>query len=340
MALKTYRNRFPRLVDMLLRAGISGRLGHAYLLLGDDPDLLEQLAMAWLSTRACTTPRPDGDACETCPACRQFQHGNFPDLTVVRPKSRSRRILTEDIRSLDHQLGLTSTTGRFKAGLILEADRMQEQAQNAFLKTLEEPDPGTLLVLTTVRPRQVLPTIRSRCQIVSLQQNVTDYTPALEAGLFRVLADLRPAAGAASALAAATRLSDLFKSLHQQAEEMVSEGLGDQWESVAADDPKLRKDLEEQRKAHVEAEYVRLRQEMLDAVQTWFGQQTLLAAGIPASRLPHPEILPEKGEEAKPFSLDDAERCNALSAELLRFLAGNVNERLALEAFCLSVCKK
>lgn len=89
-------------------------------------------------------------------------------VRVLRPRMKSRRIGVEEIRDLERTLHLAAPTGARKVGVVAEADRMNDQASNAFLKTLEEPPPQTLLLLLTTNPQRLLPTILSRCVSIPL----------------------------------------------------------------------------------------------------------------------------------------------------------------------------
>ena len=89
-------------------------------------------------------------------------------VRILRPRSKSRQISVDDIRDLEHTLQLAAPSGETKVGVIVDADRMNEKAENAFLKTLEEPPDRTLLMLLSTKPQRLLPTILSRCVQVNL----------------------------------------------------------------------------------------------------------------------------------------------------------------------------
>jgi len=89
-------------------------------------------------------------------------------IRILRPRSKSRQISIDDIRDLEHTLQLAAPSGQTKVGVIVDADRMNEKAENAFLKTLEEPPDRTLLMLLTTKSQRLLPTILSRCVQVNL----------------------------------------------------------------------------------------------------------------------------------------------------------------------------
>jgi DNA polymerase-3 subunit delta' len=93
------------------------------------------------------------------------------EIFVAEPESKSRRILIEQIRELEHGLQMRSAEGRRKVAIIAEADRLQPQAANAFLKTLEEPPANSLLLLLSALPEALPDTIVSRCISIPLASN-------------------------------------------------------------------------------------------------------------------------------------------------------------------------
>lgn len=128
----------------------NGRLAHALLFQGAGLETLDEAARA-LAGKLLTTGKA-------------AQH---PDYFCVRPANKMRRISTDDIRALNRSIQQTANQGGRKVAVVFEADRLQTQAANAFLKTLEEPPPDTTIVLITTRPYDLLPTIRSRCLLVN-----------------------------------------------------------------------------------------------------------------------------------------------------------------------------
>jgi DNA polymerase-3 subunit delta' len=123
--------------------------------------------------------QPPDDPCGKCGPCRKIDHGNHPDVLVVATeaemvqrkaweprggKAASKFIVVDQVRDVvEHRLALKRYEGRRRFVLFDPADRMNPQAQNALLKTLEEPPPETTLVLVASSPDALLPTIRSRC---------------------------------------------------------------------------------------------------------------------------------------------------------------------------------
>jgi DNA polymerase III subunit delta' len=338
--LAEFQDDFPDLCRRLLVSRRSGRIGQAYLFVGDSPAWLERFVTAWAQVRACQTPRPDGDACGSCETCVRLAHRTYPERVDLVPESKTRLILVEAMRTFDSRLNLSTDAAHPKIGVIAEADCMNNEAQNAFLKTLEEPPPHTLLLLYSTQPRLLLSTIRSRCQIVPLLHNRADYTDLRQRGLFTLLAPLRRQAGAAVGLRTSAQLQAIFTQLGEEAESTVGSATDERLADILESDRGLGKRLAEQRSARVAAEYVRRRREVEDGMQAWFLQQRLRAAGVRADLLPHPELLddlPETLRNAPPPAAADADQDLRFVADLLRALRASLNEALALDAFCLCV---
>ena len=139
------------------------KLAHAYLFVGV-PGIGKTTAGIALA-RAINCMEQGRDlGCGRCAACRQFAAGAFVDLQIVSPDRHVIKI--EQIREIDRFMSFKAFSGRYRVVIIRQAETMSPEAANAFLKTLEEPPPGNLLILNVAEPLNVLPTILSRCQKV------------------------------------------------------------------------------------------------------------------------------------------------------------------------------
>ncbi len=108
------------------------------------------------------------DACGACGACRTIAAGTHPDVRVILGPAKERRDISIDqVRELQRELGFRSLSGRPKIGIVNDAELLTPQAQNALLKTLEEPAGDTVLILVGVNPASLAPTILSRCQRIA-----------------------------------------------------------------------------------------------------------------------------------------------------------------------------
>ncbi len=154
-------------VELLQRSLARGRLGHAYLFTGHQLEKLETLAGTLAKTLNCQNPIKTAgvasDSCDECLNCRKIDGENHPDIHWARPESKSRVITIDQIRDLMQQIQLKPAEAEFKVAVIVGADRLNAQAANAFLKTLEEPPARSVLILLSTEPSRILETILSRC---------------------------------------------------------------------------------------------------------------------------------------------------------------------------------
>ena len=146
---------------------------HALLVHGPRGIGKHALALNFAQALLCEAPRADGLACGECASCRYAMAGQHPDLMRLEllmsdPADGALievdTITIDRIRALTDFVQLTSHRQRAKVAIIAPADRMNVAAANALLKTLEEPPPGTYLILVTEQPQRVPPTILSRCR--------------------------------------------------------------------------------------------------------------------------------------------------------------------------------
>ena len=147
-------------IALLQRSLERGRLGHAYLFTGHSLDELEALARTLAKTLNCQQAVKSGgiatDCCDACLNCRKVDHETHADVHWVRPESKTRVVTIDQMRDLMQQIQLKPTEAEYKVAVILAADRMNEKAANAFLKTLEEPPPKSVLILLTTEPQRIL----------------------------------------------------------------------------------------------------------------------------------------------------------------------------------------
>ncbi|WP_165218942.1 DNA polymerase III subunit delta' [Aquisphaera insulae] len=187
------------IVTMLRAAARAGRLAHAFLFVGPEGVGKRTLARVLARALLCETNREqDLDPCGECPGCLQAEAATHPDLLEFgRPADRS-ELPIQVIRDLCAEFGLKPARSRRKVAIVDDVDSMSDEAANAFLKTLEEPPPGAVLILIGTSAELQLDTIVSRCQVVRFR-SLPD----------PLVADLLESQGVASDPADAARLSAL-----------------------------------------------------------------------------------------------------------------------------------
>lgn len=154
---------------LLERAALSGQISHAYLLTGPDHIGKTTLARAFVKLIQCTGRAPDDpNPCGECPSCHKIEHGNHPDVAIVEPPAGKRWLPVESVREVLRSASLAPYEGRWRAFILPGAEHMQAAPVNALLKTLEEPPPNVVLILTSAEPDLLLPTLVSRCQQVPM----------------------------------------------------------------------------------------------------------------------------------------------------------------------------
>lgn len=177
-----------RAVTMLRRSISDDLLSHAYLFTGPASTGKRTLALVFAMALNCEADAPEGQQgpdvpCGLCASCSRILRGEHPDLTEVnlatqaaalaeeggRRAAPPKELRIDTIREMQHTVGLSPYSGRWKVYILGDADRMNEEAANCLLKTLEEPPSHTILILLAPDEAPVLPTISSRCIQVPLR---------------------------------------------------------------------------------------------------------------------------------------------------------------------------
>ncbi len=329
-------------VELLQRSLARQRLGHAYLFSGDDLERLELVARTLAKTLNCQNPRQSQtvpgapDSCDVCLACRKIDGTNHSDVQWVRPESKSRVITIDQMRDVMQTIFLKPTEAEYKVAIIAGADRLNVQAANAFLKTLEEPPPRSVLILLTTEPGRILETIISRCLRLNFSAGAERFQDESFVAWLRQFSDTA-VAERGSILSRYRLLSVLLGRLNalkeKVEEEMTARSPLEKYDDL---DPKLRERWEDELKAAIEAEYRRQRTEVLTGLEFWLRDVWLQSLGD-TRLLTFPALQPATATLASRVNAQAASGNLRVLERLQRQLNSNVQEALALEVGLLQL---
>jgi len=151
-------------IELFQRALTNQQIAQANLLTGPAQIGKRHLALEIARALNCL----DREApCQHCSSCQKAIRGNHPDILVVEPEKN--RIRIDQVRQLQHALSLSPYEGRWRVGVLVDVHRSTIEAENALLKTLEEPPDRAVVILTATHPGQLLSTIVSRCRLFALR---------------------------------------------------------------------------------------------------------------------------------------------------------------------------
>jgi DNA polymerase-3 subunit delta' len=339
MAFKSFP-RQTQAVQLLQRSLARGRLGHAYLFTGDGLEELESLARTLAKTLNCQNPvKIEGvatDCCDECLSCRKIDNETHADIHWARPESKSRVITVEQMRDLMHQIQLKPTEAGYKVAVIAAADRLNTQAANAFLKTLEEPPPKSILILLSTEPSRILETILSRCLRLNFSGDGARPLDAAQSEWLEKFGAL--AADGQKSLLGRYRLLDTLLQKLAEIKLRVGETLTarsplEKYDEVEKD---LREKWETELTAAIEAEYRRHRADLLLLVQWWLRDVWLHTLAAGKDLLKFPDV---SGAEIVARRLNPRQALENLQTleQTQRLLHSNVQEALALEVSLLKL---
>ncbi|HEY2799050.1 MAG TPA: AAA family ATPase [Chthoniobacterales bacterium] len=313
-------------LDYLRGARERDRLAHAYLISGPAGSGKRTLAadLAHLVNGA---------------AVEAVFEGNAADIHLAGPESKSRRIVIDQIRQLEHALQMRAGSGRRKVAIISEADRMVPQATHAFLKTLEEPPNNSLLLLLSAMPEALPDTILSRCLPLHLAAPPDAAISPEQTELIALLDDAVTNDSAGS-LQEAYRLAGGFQRLLGKVRATIQE------ENAAALKREERRyksttdgvwleNREDHYKALTESLYLQRRADLVETLFLWWCDVLRASTGVAARELP----VAEKGTGTLAARLTTPEILRRIRRleELRDHLGRTIQEALALEVAFLTI---
>ena len=315
-------------VQLLSAAIKNGRIGHAYLITGPGQIGKTTLARTFAQALNCEEPLAERP-CGRCRSCRLIAEDRHPDVHLLLPEVSGRgtpQIKVDQIRDLQHQLQLSTLEGRYRVAILKQFDAANASAANAFLKTLEEPPPSVVLLLTAADADSLLPTISSRCRTINLRPLGSDVieqslmaqwaVPSEKALLLSRLADGRPGW--------AVEASEDEKILHDRRESLT------QLQDILQGKRVRRFTMAEKLTRKPEQ-----LPDLLRAWLSWWRDLALVAYGqgtinpnVPISNIDQQRILEEF---AASWPLETIVDNLAATGRAIQLLAQNANTRLVLE---------
>lgn len=162
----------PTALKMMKNSIMKDRLAHAYLFEGMRGTGKKDMGMLVAKSFFCENRQTGYQPCENCLQCKRINSGNHPDVYIVEPDGLS--IKKEQIDQLQEEFSKTGLESKRKFYMLVHANKMTTNAANSLLKFLEEPHQQTVAILLTEHAGQIIPTILSRCQIISFQPLAPD----------------------------------------------------------------------------------------------------------------------------------------------------------------------
>jgi len=312
-----------------LRQGLrTARLHHAYLFVGPDGVGKKTIALALAQALHCG--QEEGDFCGHCRTCVAIQKNNHPDVRMLEPLTGKKEISIQQVREIEKELGYRSFSRGKKIAVFDPATLLNWPAQNALLKTLEEPPQNCLLILIAAHGGGLLPTVRSRCLRLSFASLPRDAV----AGFLT--------ANAGKTLEQAESLAALSQGTLGVAKNIEEEGLLEKrctWvntlASLGAGD--FRAGLE------AAEEVAGSREEALKFLQ-WTGSwyRDLLAHAVTknASEIVNIDMMPQIHQQAAQIKIATLLSLFAKTGEAAARIQRNINRRMVIEDFFMAVVER
>ncbi|MBI5774548.1 MAG: hypothetical protein HZA89_12495 [Verrucomicrobia bacterium] len=322
--------------ELLQRSLRRGRLAHAYLFIGATTEQSEAVALTLAKTVNCQRPKVSDegrafDCCDECSSCQRIAAANHPDIQWLRPESKLRLILIDQIQDLLQTIYLKPSEAGHKVVILTGADRMTPQAANALLKTLEEPPPKSVLILTTTDAGRVLETITSRCLRLNFTaETQRQFSPAQLAFLtaFSQMAEAGTGAPMGRYRLLGVLLAELARLRGEIEAALTSRSPLEKYDDA---EPKLREKWEDELTAAIEGEYRSQRSQLLNVIHWWLRDVWMLKTCATDELVHFGQFKKSAETVSNRIGRDSALSNLTVLEKAQRLLNSNVQEALALE---------
>ena len=309
-----------QIVEQLQRTVVSDRIAGAYLFVGPGGVGKETVARYFAQLIFCQQEAQPPTACGVCLACRKLDSGNHPDIQYIRPEGSLLRI--GQIRELQKRIIYEPLEASRKVYILTDVERMNAEAENCLLKTLEEPPASSVLILLTSNIQALLPTTRSRCQILQFHPMPVQTLAAVLMDRFSVAPEQATSLAIAAGGAIGKAITQLEKgsTLTEEVPDILKET-----DALAAF--KL-------------AENFKDNPETLDSLVTWYRDLLFLQQGAPPELITHAYSLEELQGLVPRYSRLRIQQAIQTVFDTKSLIENtNTNATLALEVMCLKLLK-
>jgi len=317
MSLSSHITGHATQLATLTQALEQDRLHHAYVFIG--PEGIGKRTLAFCLTKAIHCAESAHDFCGACASCVKIENRNHPDVRLIEPLAGKKDISIEQVRALEKELNYRAFSGQKKIAIIDPAASMNFSAQNALLKTLEEPPAGSMLILIATSAGGLLPTLLSRCLRLT-------FTPLTEADVTRHLVERKRMSAERAKLLASISLGSLGRALSPEMDEvgqkraawvdaLAAARVSGGWASFAEE---LAKDRAETL-------------QFLDWLAEWYRDVLVYQATQGSGEVSNRDLLEKLQGQAADLSVGKALRLRSRALAASARIRRNVNRRLALE---------
>jgi len=312
-------------LEFLRRAYEQNRLAHAYLITGVPGSGKEALAAELTSLVNGT-------------ATKDVFSNKARDIFIARPESKSRRIVTAQIRALEHALQMRAADGRRKVAIVPDADRLQTEAANAFLKTLEEPPKDSLLLLLSALPEALPETILSRCIAIPLASDGEARSKKEQEKLVKLLqqASRQTTWRTQFAYRLAQEFQQLLRAIREEVKHETDDALRqEQTRYKDTTDGVWLEEREDYYKALTESLYLQRRAALVETLFAWWTD--VLRANNAVTQRDLPAVKQETAALSRRFATAEIFKRIRILEELRDHLGRNIHESLAIEVAFLAI---
>jgi len=310
----------------MLRFALSAeRLHHAYLFVG--PDGIGKRTAAIAVAKAIHCEESIEDFCGICVNCARISDGNHPDVRLIQPLPDKKEISIQQIREIERELNFRSFSGKRKIAVIDPATLMNLSAQNALLKTLEEPPADSVIVLIAPNSGGLLPTVRSRCVRLNFsplgRHEVAAYLDSQTVTMRNDSESLAAMSMGSIGLALKLKKEELFEKRRDWAKTLSSLKPGDYHSAMAAAE-----DLGEDRDGTLS---------FLGWAESWYRDLLVYQATHRSDELVNLDMLPEIERQVATIKLDRLHLSMQKASSAAAGIQRNLNRRMILEDLLFTV---